>query len=290
MVFDYFLVSIAVFYLAAASISDIRTREVPDWMSYSLITIALSARTIYSLSIQNYAYIISGLLGFGIFFLVACIMYYTKQWGGGDSKLLMGLGALFGTWPISASQNVHWPFQIPFPHLLTILINILLAGAVYGLIAIAYFTIKDWQNFKERMKKTFPKSLAPVLLSLLFLAVLSIFVFHPPYLYITVGGLASVILLSSLFFVAKAVEDVSMHKRVLVSKLTEGDWPAADIKLNGKIICRADSLGLETKHINELKKAKVKYITIKEGLPFIPSFLIGFLISLLFGNLFNLLV
>ena len=76
-----------------------------------------------------------------------------------------------------------------------------------------------------------------------------------------------------------------MYKYIDINKLTEGDWAARDVKYKGKIICKKDSYGLTKLEINLLKKHKFKKILIKEGIPFVPSFLIGFLISIIWGNI-----
>ena len=88
----------------------------------------------------------------------------------------------------------------------------------------------------------------------------------------------------------KAVENSSLYKYITPDKLTEGDWIAKDIKINGKYITGPKELGIEKKHINQLinfwKKGKIKKILIKEGMPFIPSFLLAFIITLIYGNIF----
>ena len=76
-----------------------------------------------------------------------------------------------------------------------------------------------------------------------------------------------------------------MYKYVIPKKLTEGDWVVKDIKIKGKLIYSSKSLGIEKNQIAQLIKSKIKKVLIKEGLPFVPSFLIGTLITLLFGNI-----
>ncbi len=80
-----------------------------------------------------------------------------------------------------------------------------------------------------------------------------------------------------------------MFRYVKPMELTEGDWIAKDVKVNGKRICGPKDLGIEKKQIRKLvgfyRKGKVKRILIKVGIPFVPSFLVSFLISVLFGNM-----
>ena len=80
-----------------------------------------------------------------------------------------------------------------------------------------------------------------------------------------------------------------MLKYVLPKQLTEGDWIVKEIKIGGKYITGPKDLGIEKKQINKLislyKKKKVNKILIKEGIPFVPSFFIAYVVTLIFGNL-----
>ena len=58
------------------------------------------------------------------------LLYLARQWGGGDTKLLMALGALFGTRPFFVPASTF-----SFPFLAVLLINIAIVGALYGLCA-----------------------------------------------------------------------------------------------------------------------------------------------------------
>jgi len=96
MIVDIILLTIAFIALILASITDIKTREVPDWLNFSLIFVGLGVRLIYSSITFDWIYSLEGVLGLGVGVAIAYLMFYAGQWGGGDSKLLMGLGALIG--------------------------------------------------------------------------------------------------------------------------------------------------------------------------------------------------
>jgi hypothetical protein len=85
-----------------------------------------------------------------------------------------------------------------------------------------------------------------------------------------------------------------MIKKVKPEQLTIGDWIVNDVVVDGKRICGPKDLGIEEKQIKKLlrlkKKNKIKLVIIKEGIPFIPSFLASFIITFIWGNLFFLLV
>jgi len=65
-----------------------------------------------------------------------------------------------------------------------------------------------------------------------------------------------------------------MVRVVLGKELREGDWLVDDIRVGKKVI-KADWDGLSLKDIELLKSSRK--IKIKDGLPFVPAFLIAFL-------------
>jgi hypothetical protein len=97
-----------------------------------------------------------------------------------------------------------------------------------------------------------------------------------------------------LWIFAKAVEKSCMYKLVEPSRLTEGDWIVNDIYVGKKYVAGPKDLGISKAQIKKLvdfyKKGKVRKILVKEGIPFVPSFLAAFIATLVFGNpLFMLL-
>ena len=96
MLIDSMLLGIALLVLVIGSYTDIKTREVPYWVNFSLIFYALGLRFLYSSVTLNWNYLLEGVAGFLIFVGIAYSMFYAGQWGGGDSKMLMGLGAVIG--------------------------------------------------------------------------------------------------------------------------------------------------------------------------------------------------
>ena len=76
-----------------------------------------------------------------------------------------------------------------------------------------------------------------------------------------------------------------MIKNIPINNLTEGDWIVNDIYSKNKIVYSKKSLGVTLDQISIIKKLKIKTITIKEGIPFTPAFLIAFIITLIYGNI-----
>lgn len=279
MIFDLFLVGIGLSWLFAGSIFDLKTFEVPDWLSYSLMVVGIGLRLIYSLAIWNFSFILYGILGLVIMIGLGFAMYYGKQWGGGDCKLLMGVGALFGSSP--SFLDLEWPF------LLVLLLNILIVGGIYGMIWSLILMINNYKRFLVEFKK---QRFLEVKLSLIaFIFIIAVSYYFEILIY---GLLFGIILIFGIFMliIIKTVEKVCMIRRIEVEKLTEGDWVAEDIKINDKVICSSKDLGLSLDQIAKLKKNNVKKILVKYGIPFVPAFFIAFVLTLLIGNLFLFLL
>ena len=289
---DILLLIVLMVALIIASLIDFKTKEVPDWLNFSLIAIALGIRLMYAIVYSEWSYFLYGLLGFGAMFVLGMFIFYTKQWGGGDTKLLMGLGAVFGTKPFFVGNVSLLSMDIPF--LAVLLINLLFVGAIYGLVWSVYLFVKNRKEvikeFRVLMRKkirmlvshtligvvllllfSFDRlilTFLPIVAVYLFLAIAVFFIFYP-YLYLTV----------------KSIEIVGMLKWIPPSRLVEGDWVAKEVKYKGKVLCSPKDLGLEKYQIEALKKAKIKKVLIKDGIAFVPSIFLGTVLTLIYGNI-----
>jgi hypothetical protein len=73
---------------------------------------------------------------------------------------------------------------------------------------------------------------------------------------------------------AKVVEDVGFKRKIPISKLRIGD-----VMLDSKVW-----EGITEKELNKIKKSGKRYVIIKEGVRFGPSFPLALIFTLYFGN------
>jgi preflagellin peptidase FlaK len=272
------LAIIALVWLGYASYCDFRTREVPDWISYSLIAIGLAFYLIKSLILNDLS-IIQSLFGLLIFFLLGNLLYYTKQWGGGDVKLLSALGALFPVYP-KELLNYFTP-NLDLPFLAILVLNLIIFGALYSLIYSFYLIIKNKVKLNFKVNKIY--------LALAILFLLITFFLDNLIIKLLILLLALLVLIYPyLRNYINLVEKQIMIKKIKIDKLTEGDWVIENIYYKGKLIYNKNKPGINNNEIKLLKKFKIKNVLVKEGLPFIPSFLITLIISLILGNLLKI--
>ena len=138
MLFETIIIILTVITLLIASYTDIKTREIPDWITYGLIFAALGIRGIFAFEF-GWEIFVSGIFGLIVCLVIAYGFYFAQQWGGGDSKLLMGMGAIIG---------ISYPFSELSFMLLWFFIALLLLGSVWGLLWMGYVAIKNKKKFK----------------------------------------------------------------------------------------------------------------------------------------------
>lgn len=264
MIEVYVLFGLALIWILFAVIQDIRTREIANWLNFSLIIFALGFRFFYSLfEMNDFGFFYQGVIGFGIFFVLSNLFYYGKMFAGGDQKLMMALGAVL-------------PFSLDFVYNLKILggfvFLFLVVGAVYGLLASLYFGIKNFKKFRKEFAKQLNLNRNFVILFLAFACLFlflgffysllfpfGIFFFIMPYFYLYV----------------KAVDEACMVRKIKTEKLTLGDWLYKDVKV-GRNVVKATWDGLTEKDLKLLKKKKFVYV--RYGVQFAPVFLISFIL------------
>ncbi len=271
-----------------AVISDIKTTEVPDYANYFLLFSALSLRLLYSLATRDWSFILAVLISFPIMFILALTMYKTRQWGGGDAKLLISLSIALATYPSFLLEFFTPKLIFPFP--ITLFINVLIIGAAYSLIYAVSLAIKGRKKFTnsfaeiiKRTKIIQIKILSATVLAIILLAVTSI-----PKI-ILIAAIILPIILFYVYIFIKTVEKVCLIKIIPVEKLMEGDLIIENIFYKNKLIHKK-SQELTKKQIKLIKKANIKEVRIRQGIVFTPAFLLSLIVSLIFGNLLLYLI
>ncbi|MCK4647860.1 prepilin peptidase [Candidatus Pacearchaeota archaeon] len=264
-----FLWSLALLWIVFATIQDLRSREIANWLSFSLIIFALSFRFFYSLfSAGGFSFFYQGLIGLGIFFILGNLLYYGRMFAGGDAKLMIALGAVLPIYE-TILENVQF--------FLIFLLLFFFSGAIYSLIVSGGLAIKNFKAFRKefsiRLKAN--KKLLYFLMCAGLIIMLSGFINSVFFLF------GVLLFITPYFYVfAKAIDESCMVKKINTKNLSEGDWLYSDLKMGNKKI-KATWEGLNKKDIIAIRK-KYRKIKIKQGIPFTPAFLISMVILFLF--------
>lgn len=267
-----FLFVLALIWILFATVQDVRKREIADWLNFSLIIFALGFRFFYSLFFDvNFDFFYQGLIGFGIFLVLGNLLYYGKMFAGGDAKLMIALGAVL-------------PFSVIFNENLRIFalffILFLLVGAAYSIGASIYLSFKNFRRFRKEFSRQFKKNKKLIMLSLFFAIVMAIFGFFNNLFFIL--GLV-IFFLPYLYVYVKAVDETCMVKRIKSKELSEGDWLYKDLRIGKKTIKNKWD-GLNKSEIKAIQKS-LDFVTIRQGIPFTPVFLISFILLFFFWRI-----
>lgn len=273
MLIETIFAILAITILVLASIFDLKTREVPDYLSYSFISAALGISLLHSTYEREPLFFLLSIITAGIIFGLGYILYRAKQMGGADVKLLTALGVVF------ANQTF---LNLPLAFIFLFLVIIL--GSLYTFFWGLAIYIKNWK-IANRKAKEFLQEKKLFRIGLMFFALLVfilLFFIENTNIKILLASFTLLCILSFyLFIFIKVIENIHFIVKIPIDKLTEGDWLAKEVKINGKIICSTRSPCIDKKQIEILKKAKVDSVFIKVGIPFVPAILFATIATIL---------
>ncbi len=268
-----FLWGLALVYIIFAVIQDVKTKEIANWINFSMIIFALGFRFFHSLFRMDFTFLYSGLIGLGAFFIIGNLLYYGKVFAGGDAKLMIGLGAILPL-SLNLSSNLQSLFNFFFLFLSVSFLYILISSAVLCFKHFKSFKREFFIQFRKNKKLMF----AGVIMGIFFL-VLGFF----QELFFILGILT--FFTSYLYLYSKAIDEACMVKSVKIQNLKEGDWLYSSLKV-GKDVIKENWEGVSKSEIKELA-GKYKKVTIRQGIAFSPVFLITF-IAFIILHIFNI--
>lgn len=266
-----FLFALALLFTIFATIQDLKKREVANWLNFSLIAFALAFRAFYSIINSSIKFFILGVVGLLIFIIIANLLYYGKVFAGGDAKLLMSFGIIL---PYSNYLSL-------ITLSLTFVLLLLITGAIYSLIYSISIIAKNKNKFKNVFAKKYNKHKIIINISIVLL-IISILVS----IINSISLIISPIFLIPILLIYTSSLDKCLTILTKPKDLTEGDWIEHDIKLTRKITIKKTVHGLSKEDIQLLRKYK-KSIIVKQGIPFVPAFLISLIILIVSSSANN---
>ena len=238
----------------AAGILDLKTTEVPDWLPIGMV-IGGAAYWFVSWIITNDIYPLTVSLVLGTLVLaLGLILFYKKQWGEADAWILAAVAYMIPLY----NNNIFF-YDYIFNFLIVAIAYLLVYSLILGL-----KNKKVFGSFIADIKEKWHIVIAPPAAA----AIASIII---PQLYL----LAFLFFFLMLFWrYALAVENSVFKKKIHVSRLKVGD-----------VLLKDKWVGVTKEDIERLKKYKA-YVTIKDGIRFVPVFAITIAVTLLWGNVF----
>lgn len=276
-----FLIAFVGSSLAAAFDVKITPTEIPDEIPHAMIALALILALFKCILDYSLNPLIES-LSFGIsLFAFGFLMYHFGQWGGGDAKVLAAIG-FFSPFLSPLAKNLYFPFAFSY------LVNVFIVGAAYMIFYAFVLAILNRKIFVGFIKSV-KSSSKIVLVSSLALFILFLVgnfcllhLFKLPINFYSIFSNSVLLLIFSvglflLWIFVKTVENVAFKRRIPVSKLKVGD-----VLLENKVW-----EGITKKELNKIKKSGKKFVWIKEGVRFAPTFPLALILTLFYGDVFS---
>ena len=160
------------------------------------------------------------------------------------------------------------------------MINLIIVGALIGIIYALIIIIKKFKEFIKQLRlnaKEYKLSLSLFIFFGILIFILS-YQQQNNLLKAILYSLSTFLLITPiLHLIFKSIENISMIKTIKVNKLTPGDW-IIDKAIRNKF--NISTLGIEEEQILKLKSSNIKQVKVKEGIPFVPMFLIAYLLTM----------
>jgi preflagellin peptidase FlaK len=291
-----------------ASYFDLKYREIPPLLSYSLILFGLGGHALLSVLEQNTLFITQSALLCILCFFFAFSLYRLGIWAGGDVKLFAALGALlpmFNTLPmfpffaLTAGLLAVFPFAIIYlsfhfvkqkkirqhvKHEFILWLKRAFIAPFYWVTSlfIAGFVGLHWT---VAFAAAFPISLAMFKAKMYAIPIvagfsLALFITQPFGFIFTILG---IFIISAIVFLGiasfRSLREHVLREEVKVSKLEEGMIPVVTSRLEKPGITKL-ARGLTNNEIKKLRQGNVKTIVVRKSLPFTPVLTLGLIILL----------
>ena len=281
---------ITTIFLLLASLFDLKTGEIPEKITRGLIAIIILIALIYSIYTLNPSPLLQSLFVGTAFFLLGYLMFYLGEWGGGDVKLLAGIGCSLGL--LGSMNYFAGTLEGIFPYYIDYFINLAIVASPYVIVYSFLLGLMKplvFEEFTGYCKKK--SSLLLILLSFIpLLLVLNLNMSRLALIYLFIP----VLIVLSIYL--KAVEKIALQKTIDVQELNEEDILADDLIVDRKkIVSRRDMEGLDRNQVIEIQRlaseGKIsKNITIRWGIRFAPILFLAFLLTLIWGDVLEIIV
>ncbi len=299
-----------------SSYFDFKTREVENYITVGLIALAILMQGGNAYLTGSWQPFLYSLLVGGGFFIFGWIMFQTGQWGGADSKILIGLGILFANFSPVA----------PWPYIITFFLNVFLVGFFYSIAYAVFLTAKQPEiigEFKKLARADIRElhllvgmGAFAIILSVAFVYSRSTSLGINPSLSAFSPLITLLVLIPTFWLLIKfmkTLEEKSLRLTLKANRLREFDLLVEDILKVGRKIMRvpeklakekrksasevivdcSDPNGLSLEQIKIIKslvrqKKLENRFVVKWGLPFVPVFFLAILATIYFGDLLYL--
>ncbi|WP_299526234.1 prepilin peptidase [uncultured Methanobrevibacter sp.] len=262
-----------------AAIFDVKSGIISDKLNLSLLVFGLISNLILSIISNNIKYIIGAIISMIVTYIVTLLFWKLKIWGGGDVKLFTAIATAipFG---INIDFLNIFPQLSIYPFSFTVIINSILVAFPFLLIFTCYLILEN----------TLFNSNKDILFSFLNLNSISLFLKLNLNKLVKIKDLKEGMIINDYYFnnekIVSLINDIDGNLKVYKTKNN----------VNFNYYFKSQSAGgITSKDMYLLKIMNAQSIisdniSIKLGFPFAPAICIGFLVSVVYGDLIILFI
>lgn len=260
--------------VAAAAAFDIRRNIIPDRISIFLVIFGIATNLILSSISLNVKFILSSIISLFITYFICFLFWKLKIWGGGDVKLLTGIatvipfGITLNTFNISP-QLSFYPFSfsviansilVTFPILIGVAFYLNMRNSVFESSHDLAINLVNYRNLLLYLKTNFNKL-------------------------VKIGDIEEGMIVNEYYFNDRQIYDLI--------RSSEGNLKVYELADNSKHSYYFKSIsagGLTRRDVYQLKIMESQNIlsgkiSVKLGIPFAPSILVGLVVAIFFGDI-----
>ena len=250
--------------LLIASIWDLLTTEVPDEIPYFMVFAGIVYWFVYGVITGEFIGLGYSLLFGTVLLGTGLILYMKGQWGEADAWILAAIGYMI---PFIGKQIFMFDYML----------NFLIVSSVFTIIysiSLGFLNKQVFPVFMKNIRKWLKIIwIAPLIFIIPIVVFIGMFDIMP---FICLGA---VVFLVELFWIyAKTIEKKILKREIQTKELKAGDV-LEDMKW----------IGLRGEDVRKIQEQKER-VVIKEGLRFVPVFLITFLVTIFYGNIFFMIM
>ncbi|GEM_PF-6178867 len=271
---------IAIIFLLVVSYCDLKTSLIDIRAVIFFDCLALICHGLFAFLLHEYKYILFGISSLAIFLFMGYLLYFFSKWGEGDAIVL---GSIYFIYPFPYFVPLHFVIINKVIYYWYVLFfNIAIFGVFYSLMYAFIFSLRNREFYAHLKKELSLKHAFLVFLLGSCLAFVMYFFVESSYYVI---AFPLILFISYFFYVfAKLSDEILFTKKIKLKDVKEGDTVLGTFKKANFECKRLDAISKE--EIDALIKAygPNKVVEVKDMVRYIPSFLFGFIFTVLFGD------
>lgn len=272
-------IAVTIVFCVFFSIFDLKKGYVPDRWNYILLGFGIMSNLILTIYTTNIKFILFSVISWLVTFVVSLMLWKLNVWGGGDVKLFASIASVIPFGFDITFFNIS-PLLSFYPFSFTVIVNSILVSFPVLVILLIYFIIKNdaFNQNSEIIKGFFNYKSLKILID-------SSFNKH-----INISDLKIGMMVNDYYFDNEQVKELiesNAETNLKVFKSNDDKFKYYFKTVTAGGLTKKDMYLLKIMNSQEIISNQ---ISVKLGIPYVPSILIGLIIAVFYGDLCMLIL